>query len=119
MRELRIPSDADDSAIQEALTKLFNAQVQDQSKTVPVEDQANRAKRSVEDQGLKAKSPESVEAHKASISDLDQSSRGGQTFPKSTETRNSVAFHAFFFRFFPSVFVRGGRFGFRVASPMY
>ena len=30
VRELRVPSDADDSAIQEALMKLFNAQVQEQ-----------------------------------------------------------------------------------------
>ena len=32
--------------------------------------------------------------------------RGGQTFPKSTEIRNSVAFRAIFFRFFPSEFFR-------------
>ena len=36
VRELRVPSDADDSAIQEALMKLFNAQVQEQ-----VRDQIN------------------------------------------------------------------------------
>ena len=60
VRELRVPSDADDSAIQEALMKLFNAQVQKQikaqSETVSdaVEGQASRAKRSVEDQALKA-----------------------------------------------------------------
>ena len=34
VNELRVPSDADDSAIQEALIKLFNAQVKDQSETV-------------------------------------------------------------------------------------
>ena len=34
VRELRIPSDADDNAIQEALMKLFSAQVQEQSETV-------------------------------------------------------------------------------------
>ena len=45
--------------------------------------------------------------------------RGGQTFPKSMEIRNSVASRAFFSSFFPSVSVRGGRFGFRAASPMY
>ena len=38
--------------------------------------------------------------------------RGGQTFPKCMEFRNSV-------RFFPSVFFRGGRIGFRAASPTY
>ena len=48
VRELRVPSDADDQAIQEALIKLFNAQVQDQkqSETVVKEGQAIRAKRS-------------------------------------------------------------------------
>ena len=58
VRELRAPSDANDSAIQEALMKLFNAQVQDQSETVSdaVEGQAIRAKRSDSDsdQALKA-----------------------------------------------------------------
>ena len=47
------------------------------------------------------------------------STRGGQTFPKSMEIRNSVAFHAVFSVFFPSVFFRGGRIGFRAASPTY
>ena len=60
VRELRIPSDVDDSAIQEALMKLFNAQVQDQSETLSDEGQANRAKRSVEDQALKALVSDSV-----------------------------------------------------------
>ena len=58
VRELRVPSNADDSAIQEALMKLFNAQVQEQIKdrlkSDAVEGQASRAKRSVEDQALKA-----------------------------------------------------------------
>ena len=67
VRELRVPSDADDTAIQEALMKLFNAQVRDQSESVAVEGQAVRAQRSVEDQALKAKS--SVQALKASVSD--------------------------------------------------
>ena len=49
VRELRVPSDADDSAIQEALMKLFNAQVRDQSETMSVEGQAVRAKRSDSD----------------------------------------------------------------------
>ena len=75
VKELRVPSDADDSAIQEALRKLFNAQVQEQiraqSEAVSdaVEDQASRAKRSVEDQALKAQSSESVQALKASVRD--------------------------------------------------
>ena len=47
VRELRVPSDADDSAIQEALMKLFNAQTRDQTESVAVEGQASRAKRSV------------------------------------------------------------------------
>ena len=58
VRELRVPSDVDDIAIQEALMKLFNPQVQDQvrdqTKSVPVEGQASRAKSSVSDQALKA-----------------------------------------------------------------
>ena len=37
VRELRVPSNADDSAIQEALMKLFSAQVQGQLETVSVE----------------------------------------------------------------------------------
>ena len=49
VRELRIPSYTDDTAIQEALMKLFNAQAQDQSESVAIEGQAVRAKRSVED----------------------------------------------------------------------
>ena len=52
VRELRVPSDADDQAIQEALIKLFNAQAQDQSETVAEEGQAIRAKST--DQALKA-----------------------------------------------------------------
>ena len=67
MKELRVPSDADDSAIQEALMRLFNAQVRDQSETVAEEGQAVRAQRSVSesDQALKAKS--SDQALKASV----------------------------------------------------
>ena len=38
VKELRVPSDADDTAIQEALMRLFNAQVRDQSETVAEED---------------------------------------------------------------------------------
>ena len=54
VRELRVPSNADDSAIQEALMKLFKAQVRDQTESVAIEVKANRAKRSVQDQALKA-----------------------------------------------------------------
>ena len=58
VKELRIPSDVGDSAIQEALMRLFNAQVQEQSESDAVEGQAIRAKRSVSesDHALKAKS---------------------------------------------------------------
>ena len=74
VKELRVPSDADDTAIQEALMRLFNAQVRDQSETVAEEGQAVRAQRSVSesDQALKAKS--SDQALKASVSDSVQSS---------------------------------------------
>ena len=43
VKDLRVPSDADDTAIQETLIRLFNAQVRDQSETVVEEDQAVRA----------------------------------------------------------------------------
>ena len=54
VKELCVLSDSGDSDIQEPLMKLFNAQVQDQSEVVVVEGQASKAKRSVEDQALKA-----------------------------------------------------------------
>ena len=74
VKELRVPSHADDMAIQEALMKLFNAQVRDQSETIAKEGQAVRAQRSVSesDQALKAKS--SDQALKAPVSDSVQSS---------------------------------------------
>ena len=53
---LRAPFDADDSASQEALIKLFDAQVQDRTESFVAEGQASREKRSVEDQALKASS---------------------------------------------------------------
>ena len=94
VRELRVPLDADDNAIQEALKKLFNAQVQeqrrDQTETVAVEDQA-----------IKAQSSESVQALKASVSaqinsDRDQSSSDqpeSESKYKPTSSRsNSVQF---------------------------
>ena len=56
VKELRVSSDIDDNAIQEALMKLFNAQTRDQTESVAVEGQASTAKRSVtnSDQALKA-----------------------------------------------------------------
>ena len=58
VRELRVLSDTNDSAIQEALMKLFNAQVQgqvrDQTVTNAVEGQVFKAQSSVLDQALKA-----------------------------------------------------------------
>ena len=52
VNELRIPSDADDEAIQEALLRLFNAQVKeqvrDQAVSDTVADQAIRAQRSAQ-----------------------------------------------------------------------
>ena len=59
VKELCVPSYADDCAIQEVLMKVFNAQVQDQIDSVAVEGQANREKRLVEDQALMAKSSDS------------------------------------------------------------
>ena len=78
VNELRVPSDADDEAIQEALLRLFNAQVReqvrDQSVSVAEEGQAVRAQRLVlgSAQALKAKS--SAQALKASDTVRDQSS---------------------------------------------
>ena len=57
VRELRVPPNADDEAIQEALLRLFNAQVQVQSVSDSDEGQAVRAKRS--DQALKASESDS------------------------------------------------------------
>ena len=74
VRELRAPSDANDSAIQEALMKLFSAQVRDQSETVSIEGQAVRAKRSVSDLDQALKAQISDQALKASVSESVQSS---------------------------------------------
>ena len=97
VKELRVPSDANDSAIQEALMKLFNAQVQEQikaqSETISdaVEGQASRAKRSVEDQALKAH--KSDQALKASDTIRDQISlfQSSSVGPESeSKTSSSV-----------------------------
>ena len=82
VRELCIPSNADDSAIQEALMKLFNVHVQDQSRIVSVQGQAVTEQRLVEDQALKASvshsvqssSDQSVSESKSSSSDQFSSS---------------------------------------------
>ena len=92
VKELRVLSDADDSAIQEVLMKLFNAQVQDQSESVAVEGLASRAKRSVEDQALKAQSSDSDQALKASDSARDQFSPDqskSETMPSRSVQFNS------------------------------
>ena len=70
MNELRVPSNVDDNAIQEALMKLFNAQVRDQTESVANEGQANRAKRSVSvlDEVLKVQSSDLDQALKAADS---------------------------------------------------
>ena len=64
-----------------------------------------------------------VQAHLASngvLADDQAHNRGGQTFPKSTEFRNSIAFRVVFSSLFLCFSVRGCRFGFRVAfaAPM-
>ena len=87
VNELRIPSDADDEAIQEALKNLFNAQCQsqcrDQSDTK--EGQAIRASRSVfkSDQALKADS--TIQALKASDTDQFQSSTVSESGPSPVQ----------------------------------
>ena len=83
VKELRVPSDADDSAIQEALMRLFNAQTRYQTESVAVEGQATRGKRSVTD---------SYQALKASDSVSDQFS---PIQPESeSKTSRSVQFKA-------------------------
>ena len=101
VKELRVPSDADDNAIQDALRKLFNAQVREQiraqSETVTdaVEGQASRAKRSVEDQALKAQSSESVQALKASVRDqissVQSSPESESKFKPSSSSSNQFS----------------------------
>ena len=78
VKVLRVPSDANDVAIQEALMKLFNAHTRDQIESVAVEGQVSRAKRSVTDpdQALKAQksvtdSDQALKAQK-SVTDSDQ-----------------------------------------------
>ena len=70
VNELRVPSDADDTDMQETLMRLFSAQVRDLSKSDAVEGQDIRAKRSVlvSDQALEAQSSISYQALKASDS---------------------------------------------------
>ena len=81
VRELCVPSDVDDSAIQEALMELFNAQVQNQSETVSVEGQAVRAKRSESDQALKA-----------SVSDSHRDQSNSDQPESESKTSRSVQF---------------------------
>ena len=88
VKELRVPSDADDNAIQDALRKLFNAQVQaqnrDQSETVAVEDQA-----------IRAQSSESVQALKASVAaqirSVQSSSKSESKFKPSSSSSNQFS----------------------------
>ena len=54
VRELRVPFGANDSAIQYAFMKLFNAHTRDQTESIAVKAQASKVKRSIEDQALKA-----------------------------------------------------------------
>ena len=93
VRELRAPSDADDSAIQEALMRLFNAQVRGQLETVSVEGQAVRAKRSVIDSDQALKAQISDQALKASVSDQISSIQSSSIRPESeSKTSRSVQF---------------------------
>ena len=95
VNELRIPSDADDEAIQEVLKNLFNAQCSNQcriqSDSVSVEDQAIRAQSSDSDQAVKAKS--TAQALKATESDRIQSSSVSEskTGPSPVQDQFSVS----------------------------
>ena len=75
VRELRVPSDAGDQVIQEALIKLFNAQVQGQKQadTVAVEDQATRAQSSESIQALKASVAAQIRSKQSSSSSAQES----------------------------------------------
>ena len=85
VRELRVPSDADDSTIQDVLMKLFNAQGQDQ-----VRDQTKSVV--VEGQALKAQILDTYQALKASDSVRDQSSsvQSNSDQPKSESKHSST-----------------------------
>ena len=72
VNELRVPSDTDGGATQEALMKLFNAQVQDQIESVAVEGQVSGAKRSDSDTDQVLKASILAQALKASDSVSDQ-----------------------------------------------
>ena len=73
VRELRVPSDADDIAIQEALKRLFNSQVQEQVKDQTASD-------AVDGQTLKA-----------SVSDQISSVQSSSIRPES-ESKTSSSF---------------------------
>ena len=95
VNELRIPSDADDEVIQEALKKLFNAQCQSQCRdqSDAKEGQAIRASESVikSDQALKADS--TIQALKASDTDRIQSSSVSEskTGPSPVQDQFSIS----------------------------
>ena len=75
VKELRVPLDADDNAIQDALRKLFNAQIQEQKKeqteTVAIEDQAIKAQSSESVQALKASVSAQISVHSSTVSDSE------------------------------------------------
>ena len=91
VKELRVPSDADDVAIQEVLMKLFNAQTRDQTESVAVEGQASRAKRSVTDpdQALKAQisvtDPDQALKAQKSVTDSDQALKASDSVTDSDQ----------------------------------
>ena len=88
VEELRVPSDANDTAIQEALMKLFNAQSRGQDQSVAIQGQANRAPRSDQraDQALKAS--ESDQAIRAT----DQDQISSVQFKSEIKTSSPVQF---------------------------
>ena len=90
VKELRVPSDADDNAIQDALRKLFNAQVREQIRA-----QSETVADAVEDQALKAQSSESVQALKASVRDqissVQSSPESESKFKPSSSSSNQFS----------------------------
>ena len=91
VKELRVPSDADDNAIQDALRKLFNAQTRDQTDTVAVEDQAIRAQSSELVQALKASVAAQIKSVQFSSDQAQTESKFKPSSPRSNQFSSSVS----------------------------
>ena len=88
VEELRVPSNANDTAIQDALMKLFNAQSRGQDQSVAIQSQASRAPRSDQrvDQALKASETDQA------IRATDQDQISSVQFKSEIKTSSPVQF---------------------------